>query len=126
MTRERSKECVHVFRMEGEGGGKGIMQSGAVYATILATPTWDPSTHIRALRGRRDSFGPSDKSHMCEYDVPIMSSAVSVIPRLTFAHRGLSIRIIYRYAVFASGAPARSSTYANIHTKGSTWINVDM
>ena len=35
-------------------GGKGIMQSGAVYATILATPIWDPSTHMRAARGSLD------------------------------------------------------------------------
>ena len=42
--------------MYSEWGGeeeKGIMQSGAVYATILATPIWDPSTHMRA-RGRLD------------------------------------------------------------------------
>lgn len=67
------------------GGGeeeKGIMQSGAVYATILATPIWDPSTHMRALRGRRDSFGPSDKSHMCEYDVPMSSIVSATSPHL--------------------------------------------
>ena len=65
------------------------MQSGAVYATILATPIWDPSTHMRA-RGRRDSFGPSDKSHMCEYDSP-MTSIVSV----TFTSRLLIAVQVY-------------------------------
>ena len=67
------------------GGGEGIiMQSGAVYATILATPILAPfDSHAReegSMAHRRPSFGPSDKSHMCVYDIPMTGSVSLTSP----------------------------------------------
>ena len=43
-----------------------------VYATILATPIWDPSTHMReegSMAYQRPSFGLSVESHRSAYAV---------------------------------------------------------